>query len=32
MNLWLYLGEPPTDGRTAEVIVTSFKFTLLTVS
>jgi hypothetical protein len=26
MNLWLYLGAPPTNGRTAEVIVTSFKF------
>jgi hypothetical protein len=27
MNLWLYLGVPPNDGRTAEVIVTSFEFT-----
>jgi hypothetical protein len=27
MNLWLYLGEPPSDGRAAEVIVTSFRFT-----
>jgi hypothetical protein len=26
MNLWLYLGAPPKNGRTAEVIVTSFKF------
>jgi hypothetical protein len=27
MNLWLYLGEAPTDGRTVEVIVTNFEFT-----
>ena len=27
MNLWLYLGVPPSDGQTAEVIVTSFTFT-----
>jgi hypothetical protein len=27
MNLWLYLGVPPSDGRSTEVIVTSFKFT-----
>jgi hypothetical protein len=27
MNLWLYLGVPTGDGRTAEVIVTSFEFT-----
>jgi hypothetical protein len=26
MNLWLFLGAPPKNGRTAEVIVTSFKF------
>ena len=26
MNLWLYLGAPPQNGRTAEVIVASFKF------
>jgi hypothetical protein len=27
MNLWLYRGAPPTNGRTAEVIVDRFKFT-----
>lgn len=27
MNLWLFRGAPPANGRTAEVIVDSFKFT-----
>ena len=27
INLWLYQGKPPTDGRPLEVIVESFKFT-----
>jgi hypothetical protein len=26
MNLWLYLGAPPKNSRTAEVIVRSFRF------
>ncbi len=26
MNLWLYLGTPPKNGRAAEVIVTRFQF------
>lgn len=27
INLWLYNGAAPTNGRTAEVIIKSFKFT-----
>jgi len=27
INLWLFRGAPPTDGKTVEVIVKRFTFT-----
>ncbi len=27
MNLWLFRGQPPTDGREAEVVISKFQFT-----
>jgi hypothetical protein len=29
INVWLFRGAPPTDGRSVEVVVRSFTFTPL---
>ena len=29
MNLWLFRGKPPTDGKEVEIVVKRFKFTSL---
>jgi hypothetical protein len=26
LNLWLFEGHPPTDGREVEIVIRSFKF------